>query len=397
MNNIDTQTIGEIYRHIKDNPNDRIGIIEEIRKYLRRPNLEPNQIIFVAIVNSIALYPDQWNDGEVKGVVGTIHCESKPVKSPGAALFNNAIERVFAAIIDILYATDAVTTDYTGLISARFNKMGERLYLAAKMIRIPVESRLYHEGHIGFIPNQNEDNETEEIPQVEYIAANSVFDQTAQRAIKLANNVKNTKELARLLAPNNVLKQLQIENELKRFFCTNGTSPGSQNIDANDLIRFYVTYGPNDEDIIREMLNITKLPFFTFHRTVPKDDLSPSMYFLRFSESFHSSWAYVEDNANAPNNNNNNTIDGQNGTTISNKDYYQYTLVTISQSGYEKHRIKWDLDSRTFIRLDPHGNRTVASTLLESFPPNILFYDRSAYPDEVKFFFLLFHILILLL
>jgi hypothetical protein len=64
MNNIDTQTIGEIYRHIKDNPNDRIGIIEEIRKYLRRPNLEPNQIIFVAIVNSIALYPDQWNDGE---------------------------------------------------------------------------------------------------------------------------------------------------------------------------------------------------------------------------------------------------------------------------------------------------------------------------------------------
>jgi hypothetical protein len=137
-------------------------------------------------------------------------------------------------------------------------------------------------------------------------------------------------------------------------------------------------------DLILLSFNTYFFSFFTFHRTVPKDDLSPSMYFLRFSESFHSSWAYVEDNANAPNNNNNNTIDGQNGTTISNKDYYQYTLVTISQSGYEKHRIKWDLDSRTFIRLDPHGNRTVASTLLESFPPNILFYDRSAYPDEVK-------------
>jgi hypothetical protein len=84
-------------------------------------------------------------------------------------------------------------------------------------------------------------------------------------------------------------------------------------------------------DLILLSFNTYFFSFFTFHRTVPKDDLSPSMYFLRFSESFHSSWAYVEDNANAPNNNNNNTIDGQNGTTISNKDYYQYTLVTISQ------------------------------------------------------------------
>lgn len=57
---------------------------------------------------------------------------------------------------------------------------------------------------------------------------------------------------------NDELRQIQVANELKRFFCKGMQPPGVIQLSKYDLIRFYVTFGPDDGELFKRFSQLSK-------------------------------------------------------------------------------------------------------------------------------------------